>query len=379
MLLNPLSPPEDHSTPLSGSDVYNGYGASSTAPTSYNSVGYPTPISNMGLDGRDERGELPEQADFYDSVDEDQDMSDGGAALTMTLSHAEALNAELDLLDAEIMGPDNFNDLHPDEHFPLMPIHGDVDGFFMPTQYTPYHPQDAQQDPMDTTNLPATMSQVSQHLQHIQDGQEHLEEMITDEHGGPTNTSSYPFSFPPSPYHFQAVPGSAGTQQAVQYLSMSDAVSVQSTPPLPLPLPLPVAGNSSLQPQNPQNVPHLSFVDMAWDDNSDADQHEVEDQINLSLGEFLYSWGMSMGRNEDSRRRGRGPVLTALHQQRYLENLEAMRRCDLQGELCDIQRINWSELGVTRLEARQMRRMTYRNYITGSEQWPVSNLPKVDR
>jgi hypothetical protein len=405
MLLDPLTPPQDHSTPP-GSDTYNGNGV--TSPMGSNSHSFaghsantfaPTPVSNMGLDSRDERGELGEQAGSYDSTDEDQDMSDGGAALTMTLSHAEALNAELDLLDAEVMGPDNFTGLHLDTHFPAMVNHDNDDVFLyadLPDSepHSP-HPQYAQEDiigndPMDTPSLPTTMSQVSQHLQHIQDGQEHVElDMATDEHGAFTNNSTHPFLLPYVP-HFQAMHGSAGTQQAADYVSLSDLSSVQSTPVNPSHssavgsgvglAPQIAATNSLVQPQNPLNASHLSFVDMSWEEESDADPHEVEDQSNLSLGDFLYNWGVSASRSDDSRRRNRGPILPVLDRQRFVENLEPMRRCDLQGDLCDIQRINWTELGVSRPEARQMRRQTYVNYtnVRLAYQWHVSIVSRVD-
>ncbi|KAF8866600.1 WD40 repeat-like protein [Acephala macrosclerotiorum] len=97
------------------------------------------------------------------------------------------------------------------------------------------------------------------------------------------------------------------------------------------------------------------------DDASDADQNEVEEPFNLSLPDFLYNWGMSAEANGDARRLRKGPNLSVLSKQR-VEQLTPMQRKDLDGERCDFQRINWEELGVSRLEARQMRRNSYRNY-----------------
>ncbi|TVY52161.1 putative WD repeat-containing protein [Lachnellula cervina] len=387
MLLDPLTPPQDHSI-SPGNSTYNGNGFTSpVGPNAHNFTGLantfaPTPVSDMGLDNRDERGELAEQADSYDSMDEDQDMSDGGADLTMTLSHAEALNAELDLLDAEVMGPDNFTGLHLATHFPSLENYHTLDVLLNLPPSEPHspHPQDEQENimtnnPMDTPDLPATMSQVSQHLQHIQDGQEHVElDMPTDEHGAFTNNSTHPFLVPYIPQFqaiHQAMHGSAGPSQVADYVSLPDISPVQSTEVITELSALEsgvglasaaAATNDSVQPQSPLNASHLSFVDMTWEEESDADQHEVEDQSNLSLGDFLYNWGVSASRNDESRKRNRGPILPVLHRQRFVEDLEPMRRCDLQGDLCDIQRINWSELGVSRLEARQMRRQTYSNY-----------------
>jgi hypothetical protein len=408
MLLDPLTPPQDHSTPPSGNGTYNGNGVtSSMGSNSHNTTGHstateanifaPTPVSTMGLESREERAESAEHVDSYDSTDEDQDMSDGGAALTIALSHAEALNAELDLLDAEVMGPDNFNGLHLETDFPSMDDEDNMfhyaDSFPSSNPYALHslHSPEAQEDVMEddpiiTPDLPTTMSEVSQHLQHIQDGQEHVElDMAADDqHGTFTNNSTHPFLLPYVP-QFQTMQGSAGTQQTADHVSLSALSSAQSTPGIPLQPPLawsnetpahPTTTNGLMPPQNPQNPSHLSFVDIIWEEESDADQNEVEDQSNLSLGDFLYNWGMSASRNDETRRRNRGPMLPAIHRQRFAENLDPMRRCDLQGELCDIQRINWAELGVSRLEARQMRRQTYINYtnVRLAYQWHVSTV-----
>jgi hypothetical protein len=129
------------------------------------------------------------------------------------------------------------------------------------------------------------------------------------------------------------------------------------------------------QPPQPQQfASHFAIVDFALDDVSEADQTEVEDQSNLSLSEFLYNWGTTSLNNEESKRRPRGPDLPELYKQRA-ETPAPVHRADLQGERCDIQRINWEKLGISRLEARQMRRQTYKNYtnLRFSPQWHVSN------
>lgn len=89
--------------------------------------------------------------------------------------------------------------------------------------------------------------------------------------------------------------------------------------------------------------------------------NNMEEPFNLSLSDFLYNWGMSAEANGDARRRRKGPDLSVLSKQR-IEQLTTVQRKDLDGERCDFQRMNWEELGVSRLEARQMRRNSYRNY-----------------
>jgi hypothetical protein len=133
----------------------------------------------------------------------------------------------------------------------------------------------------------------------------------------------------------------------------------------------------ALQPTIPH--PFLSnFPTALWENSSDTDPNEVDDQSNLGLGEFLYNWGVSTSLSEESRKRSRGPALPALYRQRS-EKLLPVQVSDLQGDRCDIQRINWKELGVSRLDARQMRRSTYRNYtnLRFSHQWHVSRSSRI--
>jgi hypothetical protein len=231
------------------------------------------------------------------------------------------------------------------------------------------------------------MSAVSQQLQHIQDGQVHEEsaEAADELHGAFMNsTSSIHFSSTPFVDSSNILVGAGA-----EYMSLADIPSVDNTlalfgpPMIPDALPLwssteGTAGSSALDtivpPQSQQLASHFAIVDFALDDVSEADQTEVEDQSNLSLSDFLYSWGTTSLHSEDSKRPPRGPDLPELYKQRA-EMLTPLSRADLQGERCDIQRLNWEELGVSRLEARQMRRQTYRNYtnLRFSSQWHVSH------
>jgi hypothetical protein len=298
MLSNPLTPPNDYSTEAVEIDTDNGTTTDIPGPSDYSTQQFATPMSaaSKSPEFADGCESTEHRSDTHDMSDEDQDMSDGGAALTMTLSHAEELNAELDLLDAELMGHDNLVGLYLEAHYPAENSFQYSDSFPSPDQYSdesPDQPEEAadvyMQGTADTTNLPTSLSAVSVQLQHIQDGQEHAESAETaDElHGAFTNN--------------------------------------------------------------------------------------MDDQSNLSLGDFLYNWGMSSSLAEVSKKRPRGPALPALYKQRS-EKLPPVHRNDLQGDRCDIQRINWAELGVSRLEARQMRRSTYKNYtnLRFTPQWHVS-------
>lgn len=81
-----------------------------------------------------------------------------------------------------------------------------------------------------------------------------------------------------------------------------------------------------------------------------------------------------MARDPDTKKRLKGPSLTELYKQRVLDTVKPIKRSQLHGELCDVQRINWKDLGVSRSEARRMRRRTYKNYMNLRfvPQWHVS-------
>lgn len=89
----------------------------------------------------------------------------------------------------------------------------------------------------------------------------------------------------------------------------------------------------------------------------------VEDQTNLNLAEFLFTWG----RTQAGSGRGGGPYLPEVVAQRNAADNGPLRPIevrDLQGEKCDIQGLNWHALKVSRADARRMRRETYRNYTS---------------
>jgi hypothetical protein len=346
----------------------------------------------------DEISDLGERVDSQDLSDEDQDMSDGGANISlgapMPLPYAEELNAEMDMLDAEIMGSDIHDLLFHDSHYQST-MDDDTPFYYSGPFYADEQLTqlaEEQNDMMDdgsiqgvapnfsgsVSALPAVMSELSQQLQHIQDGQEHGDfTSIPDAQNGTLDNSISPLPFssqttivvgdPPSgpPEDF-----SSEYQQIDQYtVSLGGGSNPlglgSSTPAHAEELPAVTQTHQFLH--NEFTLPLLSFPssDTNWEEEivaSEADEIEVEDQYNLSLGEFLSAWGRTMLREEEPKRRSRGPALSAVSRQRNLQNLAPMEPCDLQGDRCDIQRIDWRELGITRSEAREMRRQTYKNY-----------------
>jgi hypothetical protein len=344
------------------------------------------------------------------STDEDHDMSDGGAALAMTFSHAEQLNAEMDQLDADLMGPDNLAGLYMDTQFP---VHGgDGDTFQYDDSNTPDYYSHDSPDTYDTldetmdemlgaevslgmpnnTSLPTAMSAVSLQLQHLQeDGLLHMDQMdqadqahVEVELPGHNHAASaaqthsttpFPLSslLPLTPAHMEvletlSVPLDSSLGQVAGALDTPHLWSTGATPSSAAGV-LVSTGN-----QNP--LPHCPFSDPVWDAGSDADQSEVDDaHYNLSFGDFLYNWARSRPQQEEWNKRARVPNLPAVHRQRSMENLDPVRRCDLQGELCDIQRVNWTQLGVSRNEAKDKRRRDYKNYINVRENaWAQSHV-----
>ena len=353
--------------------------------------------SDVGM-GLDDQGERPDDGlDAGTLSDEDQDMSDGGAALTMTLSHAEQLNAELDMLDAEVMGTENLAELLMDNHYdPTMAEEGPFNyyGSIPGPQDSDLYDEDMIEDalgpgPVNSSNIPVAMSAVSQQLQHIQDGQGHANftaPAADAQHGGFQDNSTSPF-----PFHPFLTTNSGNTEGFAQMESVSVAYAASpeqqpvtlGSPTAPLlsgaegwaPSPtmgvlVPIQGHLTVA----SHFPSSNMIAKEDDQITDADDDPVDDQFNLSLAEFLYHWAHSSLREEDSKRRPRGPTLPAVESQREMKDTGPMIRTDLRGERCDIQRINWAELGVSRLEARQRRRQTYKNYtnLRFPLQWHVS-------
>jgi hypothetical protein len=350
----------------------------------HSTIAKPISDADMGLDGQDERPAVGDG--LYDEAlsDEDQDMSDGGAALTMTLSHAEQLNAELDMLDAEVMGSENLAGLLMDNHYhPIMIEDGPFNYYdsIADPQESDVYDEDMMDDalgpgPVNLSNLPVAMSAVSQQLQHIQNGQGHANftPPADAQHGGFQDNSTSPFIFHPL---LTTNAGNTGGFAQMEFVSLADITSPQQqSVTLGSPTSPHLWGTEGWEPSPTMGVlvptqghltvtshfPSSDMIVLEDDQITDADDDAVDDQINLSFAEFLYNWAHSSLWEEDAKKRPRGPTLPAVESQREMKNTGPMTRKDLRGERCDIQRINWAELGVSRLEARQMRRQTYKNY-----------------
>lgn len=93
---------------------------------------------------------------------------------------------------------------------------------------------------------------------------------------------------------------------------------------------------------------------------------------NSNLFAFLRAW-QTVGWQSQTRERGRYPWLDKIDQQ-ISRNFTRVDYMDLEGDRCDVQGIDWDDLGVTRGEARERRLNTYKNYVNvvGSDRWEVS-------
>ncbi|KAG9238335.1 hypothetical protein BJ875DRAFT_56511 [Amylocarpus encephaloides] len=360
MLQNPLNPPYEHSTATSHDPDH----AARLDP-----VGNPPPANAFvntptGAISFDERTGI-EQDVGTDLSDEDQDMSDGGAPLPVTLTHAAGLSAEPSQLD------DNLDSLLEQSAFGLPSQHTAP----LPTETTE-SPENVEGDGMEVDFLPlvpepasllVAMSEVSQQLQHIHDGLTHEDPSILV--NGQTATFSPNISIPPLPLQSTSPFGTPTIPHPFISTAPGAPFAVQALTGFDSPNDLQTEGNGdatisgvgTMAPQTQIPPSLLPFVADVVENGSDADQSEVGDQFNMCLSDFLYNWSLSRP-HQDERNRRQCPYMPAVYAQRAAP-LEPCLPSDLQGDYCDIQRIDWARIGVSRREAQEMRGQTYTNYI----------------
>jgi len=196
-----------------------------------------------------------------------------GAPLTMSFSHAEELNAEMDMLDAEVMGENDLQDLHSD---PVDDIVVETQGIIVATiNIIPHGPH---------TPSPPAAHDLSLHLQHLQD---QIELDMQEEPFFNHSTSPFPH-IPLSPLLSGtlgevAIVQQSSVQPASSQSALSDSVGWENVPPPPL-----IFLGSTV------NNLEEDFLQTL----SQTDDNEVEDNNNLTLGEFLYSWAHATTRGE---------------------------------------------------------------------------------
>lgn len=174
--------------------------------------------------------------------------------------------------------------------------------------------------------LPTVLQDVTAQLQHFQNGTEPAL------HFFPTNSTSL-FSFTNvSTTGSQLFQGSAdlstagglGAESSVSAGVVPQQGGIVHTVELVV----------SSAPQSVHNEALPAQENQLW---GGADVDEVDDQRNSSLGHFLESWGF-LHADFPADKRSRGPSLTELHAQRYPVALPPVKKRDLSGDDCDIQR-----------------------------------------
>lgn len=95
---------------------------------------------------------------------------------------------------------------------------------------------------------------------------------------------------------------------------------------------------------------------------------------NVGLADFLHRWARQTRSTSGlTRERTHYPWPTRIHDM-VAKPAKKVQYVDLEGDECDMQGINWVDLGVTRKEARERRLLTYQNYVSteNSDRWMVS-------
>ncbi|KAK4190544.1 WD40-repeat-containing domain protein [Podospora australis] len=164
-------------------------------------------------------------------------------------------------------------------------------------------------------------------------------------------------------------PGQAPAAMIVDY------AGIYPNPTIPPPVPNPPVGG-----------PHGEFT-VGWSDGV----HPVAlsnpnpatlGSSNYGLSDFLHHWARQ-SRMLQGLARGRSPWPAKIDDISCSERTKVSYD-DLQGDGCDLQGIDWDELGVGRKDARERRLLTYNNYVNipDSDRWtpdlPDSILPATD-
>ncbi|ATZ45626.1 hypothetical protein BCIN_01g03750 [Botrytis cinerea B05.10] len=171
------------------------------------------------------------------------------------------------------------------------------------------------------------------------------------------------YQFSANPFYTQSSSNELGVPSELEGSSFPHGAYI----PLPLPEAINTTDLPAVMSEVSQQLQHIQDGQEHGDFESAPDEHhdmfinhnQIDSQNNMNFGVFLGDWATSFARRGTNNSK---PSQAAITAHILAENFEPMRRCDLQGEECDIQRIDWKDLGVTRLEARQRRRATYKNY-----------------
>lgn len=341
-------------------------------------------------------GYTPEayETELYHPSDDDEDaeMSDGGVQIEMNSAQTEQLNNEMDMVDAEVVGPYNVALITTDTtfHTGLLQDDDTSENFAEYTlgEDTPESNYDIADDAEvddenesdelvpQTADIADPMSAVSQQLQSLQDGQEDDEFQTSAMlHGSDQHHSINPFpSLPP-------ISELLDDQDGLPVLHDAPSAVYHSGAPTPGSLlGVNIAG------QGIDLGPVSSDVDWGghWDSDGEGDEEgmthantlQVDDAHALDLRNFLYAW-VHWSNNQKSssgKKRKKEGIPNIAYLELLSEELPIETfRSDLHGDACDFQGLDWTKIEVERKEARNMRLRTYKNYTnTKIPVWHVS-------
>ncbi|KAI1006127.1 hypothetical protein K3495_g2094 [Podosphaera aphanis] len=331
--------------------------------------------------------------------------------LIMTSSHAQNLNAELDALDAEIMGDENMKSLRANSSYPNeyddmeyryyednvyeSEIYSDLDELEVDAQPTGY-------DGRYFQNLAqASYQQNQQHNIYTEYNSPLIHTMNQSQ--SPWVIHQYATSgLPEENQSFDSI--NFGLVPPLDYIPQVDSLINSQAAPIDLnpisntwltegavtpsvgatPEPYQAAQLNPSSPLLPGTNDFGANNENSASENLTANHenfageiltanHEMEEQINLDLYGTLRHWSDEVSYFDPRRTKGtRGPSLYAVEALRSVKP-NCIQRSDLRGDECDMQRINWKELGISRLEARRRRSQIYCNYTNIRYPEPLYN------
>lgn len=348
-----------------------------------------------------------------------EDETNNGERQSMPISRANILNAELDAIDAEIMGEENLESLRDnvqvdEDEYDYQGTHNLDTDILLNSQRSEHSNQSsALQDssPEQSTHVTASwrrqqvgsisrtnlVSINSEELQ-FEDGEN--QQTITQGRGDEISRQS---AQPSISARFNQQP----IASTVPLAETNMAGVSQLTSPLPLNPSInisPPAANRTAQPQilsmdvTPTLITIEPFNAATSTQNSESDNdlapvregtetisienlmafynHQMINQANYDLYNTLRHWCEEASRIDPKYLKNiRSPSVSAV-ESLWFVTPEVVQRADLRGERYDYQGINWEALGVFRDDARDRRRHIYRNYNT--IRYPETLNPSLD-
>lgn len=250
---------------------------------------------------------------------------------------------------------------------------------------------DGDDDEHDDGGAPIDILSITNVLSHglmgLDDGAESATSNMTDAGHGGSESAFVSDHHPPNPstlpYSLQDIPF-AGLHHPQQnppppfiHLSTAHHINTGATAPAPQATP------QGDQPNNSNNHhvqlfhhPQVLHQNAVGNPNATALGPE-----NYCLADFVRVWAWQAGAWHNlSRERGRYPWPNTIQRQ-FSHELDHVDYMDLEGDRCDVQGLDWEELGVTRNEARERRLNTYKNYvnIANSDRWQVRRFSRTER